>query len=194
MAVHVLLIEGDARGARIVRDALGQDKRFEVEWVRTCALGLERLHAAGRHTNAGLQGIAVVLVDFSLPDARGMELIDRLHAASPAMPIVILSHAHDQALAEAALQHGARDFILKERVDDYVLPKTLAAVIDRAGVADALFNERERAQITLNSIGDAVITTDVAGNVSYLNTVAANPSKRCCASLIPPLDRRCKIR
>jgi diguanylate cyclase (GGDEF)-like protein/PAS domain S-box-containing protein len=171
MAVHVLLIEGDARGAGIVRNALAQDKRYEVEWVRTCALGLERL-SAGRHPQTGLDGIAVVLVDLSLPDATGMELIDRLHAASPAIPIVILSHTRDQALAEAALQRGARDFILKERVDDYVLPKTLAAVIDRAGVADALFNERERAQITLNSIGDAVICTDVAGKVSYLNTVA----------------------
>lgn len=172
MAVHVLLIEGDARGAGIVREALAQDKRYEIEWVQTCALGLERLHTAGLQSKAGLQGIALVLVDLCLPDATGMEMIDRLHAASPAIPIVILSHARDQAVAEAALQRGARDFILKERVDDYVLPKTLAAVIDRAGVADALFNERERAQITLNSIGDAVICTDVAGNVSYLNTVA----------------------
>ena len=67
---------------------------------------------------------------------------------------------------------GAQDFLLKERVDDYVLPKTLAAVIDRAEIADALYNERERAQITLNSIGDAVVCTDVEGNVSYLNIVA----------------------
>ncbi len=101
-----------------------------------------------------------------------MELIDRLHAASPTIPIVILSHAQDEAVAEAALQRGAQDFILKERVDDYVLAKILAAAIDRAEVADALFDEKERAQITLNSIGDAVISTDVAGNVSYLNVVA----------------------
>ena len=35
-----------------------------------------------------------------------------------------------------------------------------------------LFDERERAQVTLNSIGDAVLTTDSAGNVTYLNLVA----------------------
>jgi len=38
--------------------------------------------------------------------------------------------------------------------------------------ADALFEERERAEVTLNSIGDAVMSTDVAGNVTYLNVVA----------------------
>ena len=38
--------------------------------------------------------------------------------------------------------------------------------------ADALFAERERAQVTLNSIGDAVISVDFRGRVTYLNGVA----------------------
>ncbi len=37
---------------------------------------------------------------------------------------------------------------------------------------DALFQEKERAQVTLNSIGDAVLTTDMQGNVTYMNLVA----------------------
>jgi diguanylate cyclase (GGDEF)-like protein/PAS domain S-box-containing protein len=39
---------------------------------------------------------------------------------------------------------------------------------------EALFAERERAQVTLNSIGDAVLVTDVAGTVTYLNLEAEN--------------------
>jgi diguanylate cyclase (GGDEF)-like protein/PAS domain S-box-containing protein len=101
-----------------------------------------------------------------------MEIVDRLFAAAPQIPIVILSSLQDELIAEAAMQRGAQDFLLKERLDDYVLPKTLVAVIERAQVAEALFDERERAQVTLNSIGDAVISTDVTGHVSYLNIVA----------------------
>src|ERR1700676_5513704 len=37
---------------------------------------------------------------------------------------------------------------------------------------DALFVERQRAQITLDSIGDGVISTDMQGRVTYLNVVA----------------------
>ncbi|MHB1651806.1 MAG: bifunctional diguanylate cyclase/phosphodiesterase [Desulfitobacteriaceae bacterium] len=37
---------------------------------------------------------------------------------------------------------------------------------------EALWQEKERAQVTLDSIGDAVITTDLAGLVDYLNPVA----------------------
>jgi PAS domain-containing protein len=35
-----------------------------------------------------------------------------------------------------------------------------------------LFQEKERAQVTLDSIGDAVVSTDVGGHVTYLNLVA----------------------
>jgi diguanylate cyclase (GGDEF)-like protein/PAS domain S-box-containing protein len=37
---------------------------------------------------------------------------------------------------------------------------------------DALQQEKERAQVTLGSIGDGVITTDLLGNIEYMNTVA----------------------
>ncbi|MDP9008438.1 MAG: diguanylate cyclase [Pseudomonadota bacterium] len=38
--------------------------------------------------------------------------------------------------------------------------------------AEALFAERERAQVTLDSIGDAVVSTDFRGHVAYLNKAA----------------------
>ena len=45
-------------------------------------------------------------------------------------------------------------------------------MIEQRRVAEALFASRERAEVTLNSIGDAVLSTDIAGNVTYLNLAA----------------------
>ena len=45
-------------------------------------------------------------------------------------------------------------------------------MIERKILKEALFLEKERAQVMLNSIGDAVLSTDVSGNVTYLNLVA----------------------
>jgi diguanylate cyclase (GGDEF)-like protein/PAS domain S-box-containing protein len=42
----------------------------------------------------------------------------------------------------------------------------------RKQIEATLFSEKERLRVTLNSIGDAVITTDTTGRVSYLNPVA----------------------
>ena len=44
--------------------------------------------------------------------------------------------------------------------------------IERALAEQALFAEKERAQVTLNSIGDAVVCTDISGNLTFLNLVA----------------------
>ena len=41
-----------------------------------------------------------------------------------------------------------------------------------ASVDDAAFAAQERAEVTLNSIGDAVLSTDTDGNVTYLNLAA----------------------
>jgi diguanylate cyclase (GGDEF)-like protein/PAS domain S-box-containing protein len=171
---NILLIQDDVQGSQRVCDALtkSRENRFQVEWVRTCALGLERLAVLGRQSPPRVDGISAVLVDLSLPDLAGMEVVDRIYAATKQIPIVILSSFEDEATANSAIQHGAQDFLLKERVDDYVLPKILAAAIDRAAIAEALFNEQERAKVTLNSIGDAVISTDADGRVAYLNIVA----------------------
>lgn len=48
------------------------------------------------------------------------------------------------------------------------------AAIERATMEAALFAERERAQVTLNSIGDAVVCVDISGSVTFLNHVAEN--------------------
>src|SRR6185369_1049502 len=45
-------------------------------------------------------------------------------------------------------------------------------MVERAANAEASFDEKERAQVTLNSIGDAVMSTDLWGAVTYLNLVA----------------------
>jgi diguanylate cyclase (GGDEF)-like protein/PAS domain S-box-containing protein len=53
-------------------------------------------------------------------------------------------------------------------------------VTDRKEAAENLFAEKERAQVTLNSIGDAVICMDMAGNITFLNLVAEKMTGWLC--------------
>nr|WP_315483924.1 EAL domain-containing protein [uncultured Undibacterium sp.] len=46
--------------------------------------------------------------------------------------------------------------------------------------AAELFKEKQRLEVTLNSIGDGVITTDHSGNVTYLNPVAERKTGWSC--------------
>jgi diguanylate cyclase (GGDEF)-like protein/PAS domain S-box-containing protein len=49
---------------------------------------------------------------------------------------------------------------------------TIADVTERRKAETALFQAKERAQVTLQSIGDAVITTDSEGRIDYMNPIA----------------------
>ncbi|MFL6603784.1 MAG: putative bifunctional diguanylate cyclase/phosphodiesterase [Steroidobacteraceae bacterium] len=174
----------DAPGAGALRDALinSGDGPFKVDWVRSRADGIERLSrrsraraanpvtAAARRQAAG--GVAAVLVDLFLPDSSGLDTFAQLFRAAPQIPILILSAAQDEAVARLAVRQGAQDYFLKDHLDEYLLPKTLRTIIERAAGAEALYEEQERARVTLDSIGDAVISTDLWGRVTYLNAVA----------------------
>jgi diguanylate cyclase (GGDEF)-like protein/PAS domain S-box-containing protein len=165
---NVLIVLSDAAEAKVVRRALvnSRDGPFKVEWVSRCRDAIERLH------NQRGEEIAAVVVDLFLSDSQGIETFDQLLRASPHVPILVLSHLRDEDVARLAVQRGAQDYLLQERIDGYSLPKALTGMLERSAHAEALFLEKERAQVTLNSIGDAVISTDVIGHVTYLNAVA----------------------
>jgi diguanylate cyclase (GGDEF)-like protein/PAS domain S-box-containing protein len=164
----VLLIHDDAAKADRVKSSLlnAVDGLFIVEWVERCADGVRRLR------KNGAQRIAAVLVNLFLPDCDGIQTFDRLFLASPEVPILVLSTSACEGSAKLAVQRGAQDYLLDDDLDGYLLPKAVRNMIERTSNVEALFREKERAQVTLNSIGDAVVSTDLAGNVTFLNPIA----------------------
>jgi diguanylate cyclase (GGDEF)-like protein/PAS domain S-box-containing protein len=163
MSQSILLVQDDAVRANAIQDALShaRDDSIQVVWVRRCCEALD-----------SLDGIAAILLDLYLPDSRGIETFDRLYRAAPNIPILVLIDPQDEDTAKVAVQRGAQDYLFKARLDTYLLPKAVVSMIERAANAEALFDEKERAQVTLNSIGDAVVSTDVSNHVTYLNVVA----------------------
>ena len=160
---RILLIQSDATAAKTIVDALShcKDQSFQIDWVERCSDGLQNL-----------DGTEAILLDLDLSDAHGIDTFNCLLRAAPNIPILLLMDPQHEETARLAVQSGAQGYLFKDRLDPYLLSKTLATMIERAAYAEALFEERERAQVTLNSIGDAVVSTDVSGRVTYLNVVA----------------------
>jgi diguanylate cyclase (GGDEF)-like protein/PAS domain S-box-containing protein len=119
-----------------------------------------------------LGAIALVLVDLDLPDSQGIATFEQLVAAAPHIPILVLAPPHEEAAAEEAVARGACDCLLKGRLDTYTLMRALRYAVERKRFEETLFAEKERAQVALNSIRDAVLCTDLHGNITYLNLAA----------------------
>ncbi|MGA2538860.1 MAG: response regulator, partial [Terracidiphilus sp.] len=161
----ILLISSDSTVLERVCAALGSPGKglFNVESAQGLSDGLDRLLR---------KGIAAILLEMSLSEGKGIETFDRLFAAVPDVPILLIVHMASEAIAIEAVGRGAQDYLLSDRLDRYSVYRAIRNSIERKSIEDTLFVERDWAQVTLNSIGDAVLCTDIAGQVTYLNAVA----------------------
>src|SRR6202165_1440202 len=163
----VLLIDDDRYHAKAIKEALlaTGDGLSNFEWVRTLSSGLERL---------AHEGVWAIFLNLFLPDSRGVDTLDRLLSVTSTTPIIVLGGVDDEDVCKAAMLHGAQDYLLEGHVDSYSFARAIRNIIEREIARQELFAEKERAQVTLNSIGDAVLSTDISGNVTYLNVVAGH--------------------
>jgi diguanylate cyclase (GGDEF)-like protein/PAS domain S-box-containing protein len=88
--------------------------------------------------------------------------------------LVVLTGLDDESLAIRALQEGAQDYLIKGQIETRGLLRALRYAIERKAMKEALFVEKEHTQPTLNSIGDAVVCTDISGNINFFNLGAEN--------------------
>jgi PAS domain S-box-containing protein len=162
---RVLLVEDDPGFARLLREMFKEQGSADTELIHAESMSAAEIALAGRPFD-------IVLLDPGLPDSQGIDSVRRAVAAAPQVPLVVLTGRDDESLALLALQAGAVDYLIKGQIDTRGLMRFLRYAVERNTLEDALFAEKERALVTLNSIGDAVACTDSAGNLTLLNVVA----------------------
>lgn len=119
----------------------------------------------------------IVVSDYAMPGFSGLEALRILREGDRNTPFILVSGTVGEEIAVEAMRSGANDYIMKDNLTRLVpaIDRELREVrerSDRRRAEDALYQERERALVTLHSIGDGVITTDADGRVDYLNPVA----------------------
>ncbi|MBI3562018.1 MAG: response regulator [Gammaproteobacteria bacterium] len=142
--LNVLLLEDDPGFAFLVTAYLGDTGVYTIEHVTT-------LHAACNKLENAL--FDVVLMDMHVPDACGVEIVERIHKLNPSMLSIVISGLDDQALALRTLEAGADEYVIKENA----LPKKLHSIISLA-----LERHRFRAQthLLLDINPDGLIVLD----------------------------------
>src|SRR6202165_3678846 len=173
----LLLIDENPAHAEAFREALlnAKDGPFQSEWVQTLSQSMERLRE---------KSIWAIFASLSLPDSQGLDTIDRRLQAAPSVPILVMGGAQDEDLSTEALRRGAKDYLLNGHIGTYSFGRAIRNMAERKTAEEVLFIEKERASVTLNSIGDAVLSTDILGNVTYLNVVAERMTGWTCAEAL----------
>ena len=138
--VRVLLVDDDAEYASVVRHYLRsfQNRIFDLVWASDGGKALE-------HLSKDTPGIDVVLMDYYLPDANGLEVTKKFLEAQISVPIILLTSNKDFKLAIEAMKYGIEEYLVKEEVTDSILPRAIVNVVERVSlkrdVRDAEFRK-----------------------------------------------------
>jgi two-component system cell cycle sensor histidine kinase/response regulator CckA len=173
MAIRILLIDDDQVDRLAVRRAL-----------RQAGLDVDLQEAANAATGVQLfeqEQFDCVLLDYRLPDIDGLEILPTLRDMNrdKRVPIVMLTGQGSEAIAVDAMKHGVHDYLVKDETKPEALHRAILNAMEVARLQreyqqaqQELRQQREWFEVTLASIGDAVIATDTHGIITFINQVA----------------------
>jgi DNA-binding response OmpR family regulator len=99
----VLVIEDEPGIVDFIERGL-QPEGFEVRSAHDGNAGLEK---------ALIEDVDLVVLDLMLPGRSGMEILGELHAAKPALPVIVLTARGEVEERVAGLDAGAADYLAK---------------------------------------------------------------------------------
>ncbi len=111
---HILIID-DEVSLRHTLARILQRANFQVT---TAASGQEGLALLGQHA------FDLVYLDIRMPDMSGMEVLKRIHATLPELPVVLFTAQPDLNSALEALRQGAADYLLKPLQPGDIIQRT----------------------------------------------------------------------
>ena len=130
---HRVLIIDDERPVLMTLEALLKRHGYQVETAPTAAQGLKVLK---------LKSPTLVLLDLRLPDADGLEMLDRIKNELPKVQVIILT-AHDSLHnAIESIKRGAYHFISKPYA-----PEELLSLVEKALEKQFLLREAEELRV-----------------------------------------------
>jgi diguanylate cyclase (GGDEF)-like protein/PAS domain S-box-containing protein len=169
--LHLLLVEDNDDDAQLLLVKLRR-AGYDPQYVRVDS-------EAGVREALHEYDWQIVVSDFAMPGFTGLKALSILREKDHDTPFILVSGTVGEEIAVEAMRAGANDYIMKENLTRLIpaIERELREArerSDRHRAEEALYQERERALITLHSIGDGVITTDAEGRVDYMNPVAEN--------------------
>jgi CheY-like chemotaxis protein len=138
-------------------------------------LGWETHHAdslgAARDvvTRMGRDAFDLVVVDLSLPDAAGLEVVEFARREVRRAATVILTGETEMSMAAAALRHGASDYLVKGSLRGDNVERVLTLALLRQEMAVQAEQSEANLRGVLASMNDALFVLDADGQVLFRN-------------------------
>ena len=123
-SLRVLLIEDNPGDMDLILELLPKEgsAQFKVECVSRLSEAIESLR-----TNQ----YDIILLDLGLPDSNGLATLSAVRRQVPHLPVVVLTGNTDERVALAAIQEDAQDYLIKGKIDELQLTRSIKYAFER---------------------------------------------------------------
>ena len=90
---------------------------------------------------------ACVLLDYSMPGRNGVEVLKRIRAKYPFVPVVMLTGQGNEKVAVTAMQEGAQNYIAKSTITSETLEHVIRVAIQHCAMQKRISEQRESLEI-----------------------------------------------
>ena len=122
--IRVLLVENNPADAQRALDLLRETEKGQIEVIHVERLS-NALHRLGR------ESFDAILMDRTLVDTHGLDMLDLIQAALGRMPIVVLGGKDDEAADRQMIQHGAQEVVIKDGSTAEQLTRAVRHAVER---------------------------------------------------------------
>jgi signal transduction histidine kinase len=122
--INILLIEDNPGDARLINEYLTDSKHinFNLTVAERLSKGIEYIEN---------ELIDVILLDLKLPDCEGLTTFVKTSEIAPSIPIIVLTGLDDETTAVSAVKMGAQDYLVKDKVEEEILERSIRYAIER---------------------------------------------------------------
>ncbi len=123
--IRLLLIEDDEDDYVFIRECLYEPDdhiHISLDWVQTYRDGLKNIEH-GEHD--------IYLIDHYLGADSGLDLLKEAVKAGCQAPMIVVTGRSDREIDQAALQAGATDYLVKDRLDGQLLERSIRYALER---------------------------------------------------------------
>lgn len=143
-AYNILVVEDNAGDFTIVSDFLSE------HILNPSVIQAQTFRQASTILSAGNPNFDVILLDLSLPDKGGEELITEILEIAPSLPVIILTGYTDIEFSIKSISQGIFDYLIKDDLTSVMLYKSILYAIERSKVISELKQSEKKAKDLFN--------------------------------------------